>query len=204
MPENRTVFVVDDDADLRASVAALVTSLGLPCRDFPSAEAFLADCSVAERGVAVVDLRMPGMSGVQLQEELARRGSRMPVILLTAFARTHTIVKAIQAGAVTAIDKPYHDDDLWDAIRSALDKEQADWTAAQRQRQIQSRLQNLTEEEYCVAELVVAGHSNKAIAHQTGAALRTVEKRRHNVLAKMQVGSVAELVALFLEIRHSP
>lgn len=203
MPENRTVFVVDDDADLRASVAALVTSLGLPCRGFPSAEAFLADCSVAERGVAVVDLRMPGMSGVQLQEELARRGSRMPVILLTAFARTHTIVKAIQAGAVTAIDKPYHDDDLWDAIRSALDKEQADWTAARRQSQIRNRLESLTREERRVAELVVAGHSNKAISHHTGAALRTVEKRRHNVLAKMQVGSVAELVALFLEIRDS-
>ena len=84
-----------------------------------------------------------------------------------------------------------------------MEKEEADWTAAQRQRQIRSRLENLTEEEYAVAELVVAGHSNKAIAHQTGAALRTVEKRRHNVLTKMQVGSVAELVALFLEIRDS-
>jgi len=127
----------------------------------------------------------------------------MPVILLTAFARTPTIVKAIQAGAVTVIDKPYHDDDLWDAIRIALDEEAADWTSAQRQRQVRSRLENLTQEEHRVAELVVAGHSNKAIAQKTGTALRTVEKRRHNVLAKMQVSSVAELVAIFLEIRDS-
>ena len=136
MSEHRTVFVIDDDADLRDSIAALVTSFGLPCRGFPSAEAFLAEWSPAERGVAVVDLRMPGMSGLQLQEELARRGSRLPVILLTAFARTAAIVKAIHAGAVTVIDKPYHDDDLWDAIRLALEKEQAEWTTAQRRQRI--------------------------------------------------------------------
>lgn len=203
MSEHRTVFVIDDDADLRDSIAALVTSFGLPCRGFPSAEAFLAEWSPAERGIAVVDLRMPGMSGLQLQEELARRGSRLPVVLLTAFARTAAIVKAIHAGAVTVIDKPYHDDDLWDAVRLALEKEQAEWTTAQRRRRIRRRLENLTEEEYRVADLVVAGLSNKAIAQETGTALRTVEKRRHNILAKMQVGSVAELVAIFLEIRNS-
>lgn len=203
MSEYRTVFVIDDDADLRDSIAALVTSFGLPCRGFPSAEAFLAEWSPAERGIAVVDLRMPGMSGLQLQEELARRGSRLPVILLTAFARTAAIVKALHAGAVTAIDKPYHDDDLWDAVRLALEKEQAEWMSAQRRQRIRHRLENLTEEEYRVADLVVAGLSNKAIAQETGTALRTVEKRRHNILAKMQVGSVAELVAIFLEIRNS-
>ncbi len=203
MCENRTVFVVDDDADVRASVAALVTSFGLPCRGFPSAEAFLAEHSPSGRGVLVVDLRMPGMNGLQLQEELSRRKNRLPVIILTAFARTPTIVKAIQAGAVTAIDKPYHDDDLWDAIRSALEKEKADWSASRRQRHIRDRLGNLTQAEYRVGELIVAGRSNKEIAQELAMALRTVEKRRHNLLAKMQVGSVAELVALFLEVRDS-
>ncbi|MHB8901878.1 MAG: response regulator transcription factor, partial [Thermoguttaceae bacterium] len=200
--DSRTVFVIDDDAELRDSICALVSSLGVPCRGFASAEAFLVEVSPAQRGVAVVDLRMPGMNGLQLQEELIRRNSRVPVIILTAFARTPTIVKAMQAGAVTAIDKPYHDDDLWDAIRNALEKEQAEWTAAQRQGQFLARLGNLTPDERRIGDLIVAGHSNKAIARQLGLALRTIEKRRHHLFIKLEVDSVAELVALFLVARN--
>ena len=92
----------------------------------------------------MVDLRMPGMSGLELQEELSRRKSHLPVIILTAYARTPITVRAIQAGAVTMIDKPYHDDDLWDAIRTALEKEEAAWTAEQRRREICDRLSTLT------------------------------------------------------------
>ena len=151
--------------------------------------------------MVVIDLRMPGMSGFELQQELLRRNNCMPVIILTAYARTSAIVQAIHSGAVTAIDKPYHDDDLWDAIRNALDKEESDWNAAQRRREIRSRAASLTPEQLRVGELIVAGLPNKEIAQQLGLALRTIEKRRHDVLTKMQVDSAVELVALFLELR---
>lgn len=129
--QNRTVFVIDDDADMRTSVCALVGSMGCSTREFASAEEFLASDAHQARGVAVVDLRMPGMSGLDLQEELLRRKSHLPIIVLTAHARTSTTVRAMRAGAVTMIDKPYHDDDLWDAIRAAMEREELDWAANQ-------------------------------------------------------------------------
>ena len=201
MSEERTVFVIDDDAELRESIEALVTSLGHRCRGFPSGEAFLAEHSPSDRGIIIVDLRMPGMSGLQIQQELARREGHMPVIILTAYARTELIVKALQAGAITAIDKPYHDDDLWEAIRHALEKEETEWAERERRREIRERLESLTDEELRVTELIVAGLPNKLIAQRTGLALRTVEKRRHNVFTKLQIDSVAHLVTLFLESR---
>lgn len=199
MPVSQTVFVVDDDANLRNSVCALVSSMGCPCKGFASAEEFLAGYVVGERGVLVVDLRMPGMSGLDLQAELARRGCHLPVIILTAYARTATTVRAMQAGAVTMIDKPYHDDDLWDAIRTAIDKEEAIWLAGRWRREILDRIATLTPEERRVAQLLVEGNQNKAIAQQMGIAVRTVEKRRHDLLAKMHADSLADLIRLFLE-----
>ena len=202
MSDRRTVFAIDDDAEVRESICALITSLGYRCRGFPSAESFLAEYSPSDRGVLIVDLRMPGMSGLQLQEELVRRENHMPIIFLTAFARTEVVVKALQAGAVTAIDKPYYDDDLWDAVRQALEKEKTEWTAAERRRAIRERIDCLTDEERQVSDLIVGGHTNKSIAQRMDLALRTVEKRRHNVFAKLGVESVAEMVALFVESRN--
>jgi len=199
MISKRTIFVVDDDAKLRASVCALAASMGYHPVGFASAEEFLANHSAADRGVVVVDLRMPSMSGLELQEQLLKRKSHLPIIILTAYARTATTVRAMQAGAVTIIDKPYHDDDLWEAIRTALDKEEEAWRADWERREIRERLATLTAEENRVAELLVAGSPNKTIAHLLGIALRTVEKRRHAILTKMKAGSIAELVRIWLE-----
>ncbi len=201
---NKTVFVIDDDENVTASVCALVSSLGCRAQGFASAEEFLARYVDGDRGVVVLDLRMPGMSGLELQEQLARRNSHLPVVVLTAYARTPTTVRAIQAGAVTLIDKPYHDDDLWDAVRAALEKEEGIWTAHQRRQEICRRLATLTPGERSVAELIVAGRPNKAIAQELGMALRTVEKRRHNALAKMGVKSTEELVGVMIEARNLP
>ncbi len=198
MPPDRTVFVIDDDANLRDSVCALANSMGCCARGFDSAEAFLAAHAAKERGVVVVDLRMPGMSGLELQEELARRHCRMPVIVLSAYARTPITVRAMQAGAVTIIDKPYHDDDLWNAIRAALEQEEAVWKAEQQRDEILSRIATLTSEERRVAELIVAGRANKSVSHDLGLSLRTIEKRRHDLLMKMKADSVAELVRLWI------
>lgn len=201
MSDKRTIFVVDDDAELRESIEALVTSLGYGFRGFGSGESFLDEYSPSMRGVLVLDLRMPGMGGLHVLKAVVRQASHIPVIILTAFARTEVIVKALHAGAMTAIDKPYHDDDLWDAIRLALEQEEMKWSESERRQKIRKRIESLTEDEDRVCELIVAGHANKVIAQQTGLALRTVEKRRHNIFVKLQVDSVAQLVALFLESR---
>lgn len=201
MAATRTVFVIDDDADLRESVCALVHSMGYPATAFGSGEEFLAQLRPEDRGVVVVDLRLPGMNGLDVQEELLRRRSHLPVIILTAYARTPTTVRAIRSGAVTMIDKPYHDDDLWDAIRTAWGLEEVAWFAEVHRRELQERVATLTPDERQVAELVVAGKPNKSIANELGVALRTVEKRRHDVFTKMGASSVAELVEQFLRSR---
>jgi RNA polymerase sigma factor (sigma-70 family) len=200
---NRVVFVIDDDPNVGASVCALANSMGCEARAFTSAEEFLSSIDPSQRGVVVVDLRMPGMNGLELQDELRRRKSLLPVIVLTAHARTQTTVRAMKAGAVTVVDKPYHDDDLWDAIRAAMEQEQAIWERESRLQEIRDRLGTLTPDERRVADLVVQGLPNKAIANALNIAVRTVEKRRHEVLAKMNVKSVAELVRAFHEAGES-
>ena len=203
MPEPNTVFVVDDDAQVRDSVCALISSMGYQAEPFPSAEEFLAQLLATARGVLLVDLRMPGMSGLDLLTQLRQRGSHLPVIILTAYARTATTVKAMQCGAVTIIDKPYNDDDLWEAIRTAFSLEGEAWQRQQRHQEIDQRLAALTEDERRALELIVQGKPNKIIAKELGIALRTVEKRRHDVFVKMRADSLAELVELVMEARAS-
>jgi two-component system, LuxR family, response regulator FixJ len=202
MPDDRTVFVVDDDPEFRSSVCALVSSIGHLAVPFPSAEEFLAHGDLAQRGVVVTDLRMPGMSGLELQEELTRRGAHLPVIVLTAFARTPITVRALKAGVVTMIDKPYADDDLSHAIRDALAEEAAAWGTLQGRGQTRDRLTSLTAEERRVLDMLVGGNPNKAIARELGLSVRTIEKRRRQVYIKMQVGSLAELVQRIVESRQ--
>jgi FixJ family two-component response regulator len=203
MTTARIVNVIDDDADVRLSVCALVSSMHCDAKGFESAEQFLASSAAESRGVAVIDLRMTGMNGLELQSEMARRNPLMPLIFLTAHARTATTVQAMRAGALVMIDKPYHDNDLWDAIRKALEQEEANWIEHARKREIQDRLASLTPEEKQVADLMILGRANKVVAMELKISMRTVEKRRHNVLEKMGVDSVAELVATVLSAGSS-
>ncbi len=197
------VYVIDDDAELRESLCALMCSFGAAVTAFASAEEFLGGLSPMARGVVVTDLRMPGMSGIELQQELARRNSHLPIIILTAYARTSVTVQAIQGGAVTMLDKPYHDDELWQAIRIAQQREQTAWLARQRRQEIEGRISSLSAEERQVAELVVQGMPNKNIASTLDIGIRTVEKRRRAILAKLKIDSVAALVELFVAVRDT-
>jgi RNA polymerase sigma factor (sigma-70 family) len=200
MTTDPTVFVVDDDEEARVSVCALVRSMGLPTKDFPSGEEFLAFYAAYDlRGCLVTDLRMLGMSGIDLQEKLSEMGSELPVIVLTAFARTPLTVRAMRNGAVTMLDKPYHEDDLWDAICKALALEEARRESRRRSEEIRQRLERLSPSEQQVLDLVVAGKPNKVIAKRLGVSLRTVENRRREVFTKMNAQSVAELVRLVIE-----
>ncbi len=196
MQNEPIVFVVDDDENARESACMLVRSMGLPTESFPSAEAFLKDFDPSKRGCLVTDLRMLGMSGIELLEELARRNSTLPVIVLTAYARTSLTVRAMQAGAVTMLDKPYSEDELWDQIRRALHIGADRESKREQQEKIQVRLDRLSESEREIMKLIVAGKPNKAIARSLDVSMRTIEYRRQAVYKKMEVASLAELVQL--------
>jgi FixJ family two-component response regulator len=194
-----TVFVVDDEQQARKSVCALVRSLGLRAEAFSSAEEFLDAYPPGCPGCLVTDIRMAGMSGLDLQDRLAERGIHLPVIVLTAFPRTRSTVRAMRSGALTLLEKPYDEEELWDAIRRALAQDAEGRAEVQRRREILVRAARLTPAERAVMNLIVQGKPNKAIAKQLDLSTRTVESRRHEVFVKMGVDSVAELVRLAIE-----
>lgn len=191
-----TVFVVDDDEEARASVCALVRSMGVETIPFTSAEDFLAAYDGRAPGCLVTDVRMVGMSGIELQETLREQGIDLPVVVLTAFARTALTVKAMRNGAVSMLDKPYDDDDLWDAIRGGLQRDAEQRAARRQQQEFATRLASLSPAEREVMDLVVDGMQNRTIANRLGVSVRTVENRRREVFTKMQASSLAELVRI--------
>jgi two-component system, LuxR family, response regulator FixJ len=201
MDNDPAVFVVDDDEQARNSVCALVQSMGLRAVPFASAEEFLENCPERRRGCVVTDLRMPGMSGLELQEALNRRKISLPVIVLTAYARTPTTVRSMKAGAVTILDKPYADDDLWDAIRAALAQAADRWTEQVGREDIRRRLSLLQPSERKVLEGILRGDPNKVIARDLDLSVRTIENRRREIFRKMRADSVADLIRLTMEAK---
>lgn len=198
MSSDVVVFVVDDDAQTREAVCALVRSMGLRAEPLASAEEFLSRYA-DEPGCLVADMRMRGLSGVELQEELRRREVNIPVIVLTGHAHTALVVRAMQGGAVTVLDKPFKEDDLWQALRMGLARDAEQRSKQASHADMRARFASLSEKEREVLEMIVAGRPNKAMANKIGASLRTVENRRREVFSKLGVRSVAELVALALK-----
>lgn len=204
MSDVGTVFVIDDDADGRRSVVALVESFGFRAEAFDSAEHFLDSQRTAEPGCVVADLRMPGISGLELQEKLAAMGSSLPVIIISAFADVPTAVRAMRSGVVTLLQKPYAPAELRESICEALElnaqaRQRAEWLA-----EVRRRLESLTAPERDVLELVSAGIPNKTIAQRLNLGLRTVEARRHAIMRKMQAGSLAELLRMVFAVQSQP
>jgi FixJ family two-component response regulator len=223
MNETRqTVFVVDDDPAARDSLAALIESRGLRVATFVSAEdvlqryvsppaesengetAHAAHEEIGEPECFIFDLRMSGMSGIELQTELRRRGITTPVIIITAYGTVNTAVKAMQSGVVTFLEKPCPENLLWESITRALEQNQQRRQRQAQQAEIRRRLDKLTDSEHTVLHHLLEGKPNKVIAAELGMGLRTVELRRANVLKKMRAGSIAELVRLILEDRTDP
>lgn len=216
MDNEQLVFVVDDDPAARGSVAALVESMGARAAPYPTAEEFLAayDCSQYDAaqsgdsqnggspcGCLITDVRLRGMSGLELLETISHRPFRPSVLLVTAFADVPTAVRAMSLGAVTVLQKPYRDQELWDAIRNALVLSSHRRRDEAHIRQRQARMALLTAEEIEVLDRILAGKPNKGIANELGAGLRTVEGRRHSIMAKLGVRSLAELVHVAWETR---
>lgn len=199
MPSNSaTVYVIDNDKQSRESICNLVRSMHFQAKSFESAEAFL-DLYDAGPGCVVADYRLMGMNGIELQEELLARNLQIPLILISAFARTAVTVRAIQNGAVTMLDKPCSEDELWNAIREALALDEKRRAKKQDNAEIARRLESLNSKEKQVLDLVVAGESNKAMANKLDVSLRTIETRRRSVFSKLGAENVAELVAMVLK-----
>ena len=193
-----TVFIVDDDASIRHAMKALLDSVGLPCEVFASADEFLDKVADRRPGCLVLDIRMPGLGGLELQQELNRRGNRIPIIFITAHGDVPMAVEAMQNGALDFIQKPFRDQDLLDRVSDALKTDRQRRDEEQHQRDIARRIDTLTNREREVFDLVVTGKPNKVIAYELGVSQRTVEIHRSRVMEKMQARSLADLVRMHL------
>jgi FixJ family two-component response regulator len=191
-----TVFVVDDDEAVRNSLRLLLKSLGLQAVAHASAEAFLAAYDDEQPGCIVLDVRMPGMSGPELQDALNRRGAPIPVIFITGHGDVPMAVEAMRHGAVDFLQKPFSDKDLVNRIQLALAADQRNREAIGALDEIRARIAALTPRERQVLELVTQGKSNKVIAGDLGASQRTVEIHRSHVMEKMGANSLAQLVRM--------
>ncbi|HVW71503.1 MAG TPA: response regulator [Steroidobacteraceae bacterium] len=189
-----TISVVDDDAAARSSLRLLLKSLGLAATAYDSAAAFLASHSPQQPGCLLLDIRMPGMSGLELQEELNRRGSLTPIIFITGHGDVPMAVEAMQHGAFDFLQKPFRDQELLDRVQRALAKDRSVRDSLLEHDTIRRRLDSLTEREHDVLELVTGGAPNKIIAHKLGISQRTVEIHRARVMEKMSADSLAQLV----------
>jgi len=195
MPEAAPyVFVVDDSPSVRTALKRLFQSVGMQCETFPSAQEFLRCDRPDAPACLVLDVRMPGLSGLELQSRLVAVNHRIPIIFITGHGDIPMSVRAMKAGAVEFLTKPFHDQDLLEAVQQAI---QLDRTV-KRQRaelaRLRGRFESLTPREHQVLALVVTGRLNKQIAAELGTSEKTIKVHRHQVMQKMQAQSLAELV----------
>jgi two-component system, LuxR family, response regulator FixJ len=193
-----SVYIVDDDEAIRESLQLLLEGRGHHVFTYPSAEDFLATCRPGMAGCAIVDLRMPGMDGLALTEQLKRKGINLPVIMVTGHGDVPLAVKAMRAGAVDFVEKPYSTDTILDAIRRASDlagRAQLDDVVPEK---VAVLLASLTPRERDVLDQLVLGNPNKIIAHELNISPRTVEIHRANLMKKMQADSLSHLVRMAL------
>jgi two-component system response regulator FixJ len=192
------VHVIDDDEAVRRSLALLLVSSGHTVETYPSAEAFLAAIERVKPGCVIVDIRMPDMDGLELQEELRRRDFTNPVIVVTGHGEIALATRAMKAGAIDFIEKPYSDDDLLGAVSSGLARLEDSRHARQQADLAKGRVSALTPRERDVLRHLVSGRPNKVIAHELGISPRTVEIHRANMMEKLSCRSLAEAVRLAL------
>jgi len=190
------VFVVDDNASVRKALKRLFSSVGMQCETFPSAQEFLRCDRPDTPACLVLDVRMPGLSGLELQSRLVAVNHHIPIIFITGHGDIPMSVRAMKAGAVEFLTKPFHDQDLLEAVQQAI---QLDRTV-KRQRaelaRLRERFESLTPRERQVLALVVTGSLNKQIAGELGTSEKTIKVHRHQVMQKMQAQSLAELVLM--------
>ncbi|MDP6442598.1 MAG: response regulator [Pirellulaceae bacterium] len=189
-----TVFVVDDDQAARESVCALISAMEVRVESYESPVDFLDAYDISRPGCLVTDVRMPDMTGLELQQRLREANATLPVILISAFIDVRGTVSAMRDGAVTVLTKPYEDQRLWDAIKHSLDLCQAEWDQRRRDADLMNRVGDLSDGERDVLNLVIEGVPNKTVAKRLGVSIRTVEDRRARIMKKLRVHSFAALL----------
>jgi FixJ family two-component response regulator len=195
-PAEATVFVVDDDTSVRSALKRLIQSLGFQVETFDSAQAFLEHGSHDGPACLILDVRMPGMSGIELQQQLTRVGLGMPIVFITGHGNIPMSVKAMKAGAVDFIEKPFEDQKLIDAVNTAIKINKKFRTEQAEIKDLQRRVDSLTPREHEVFILVVSGMLNKQIAFDLGMSEKTVKVHRARVMDKMEAKSLADLVRM--------
>jgi two-component system response regulator FixJ len=198
-----TVFIVDDDTGVRTSIRVLLKSVGVASTPLASAQEFLKGFDPTQPGCLILDIRMPGMSGMELQQELNLRGAIVPVIFITGHGDIPMAVEAMQHGAFDFLQKPFRDQDLIDRVQRAMARDRENRSALQEHGRIQARLESLTPREKEVLNLMTQGKQNKVMASDLGLSQRTVEIHRAHVMEKMGANSVAQLVRMVLDAKSA-
>jgi len=194
------IYIVDDDDGMRKALSVLMTTVGYHAMAFERPTAFLEKLDPNQPGCLVLDVRMPEMSGLEVQQHLNRNGSMLPVILITGHGDIPMAVQAMKDGAFDFLQKPFRDQDLLDRINGALKQDAENRETVERHADLTKRLESLTPREREVLTLVVDGRANKVIAIDLGLSERTVEIHRANVMEKMRARSVAHLVKMYLTL----
>jgi RNA polymerase sigma factor (sigma-70 family) len=205
MTESRpTIFIVDDDPSVRQSTELLLKSMGFNVKTFVSAQDFLKANLQEDLGCLILDVRMPGMSGLDLQEKLVSLKTPLPVIFITGHGTVPMSVRAMKAGAVDFLQKPFEEQDLLDAINRAITRQRERKSKKDETDELQQRLKALTAREYEVFSLLVTGMANKEIAHKLGTSERTVKAHRAQIMEKMNAGSLADLIRFAEKLKTRP
>lgn len=191
---SQRVYIVDDDQSVRHSLNWLLESVGIDTAVFPDAHSFLSAYQPDSPGCLVLDVRMPGMSGLDLQEQLRQRGIDLPVIIVTGHADVPMAIRAMKAGAVDFIEKPYSDQVLLERIQAALESGQREQVRRDRVARVEACYRELTQREKQILDLIVAGRQNKAIAAELNLSIKTVEVHRSRLMTKMQARTLSELI----------
>lgn len=197
------VCVVEDDPALRSLITALTASIGVNSRAFQSADKFLEHYDPRQPGCLVLDIFMPGMSGLELQDELNRRGAVIPVIFITGHADVASAVAAVRNGAFNFLQKPFRNSELIANVREALELDRRSREMLAQQDAIRDRLASLTRREREVLELIVQGLASKVMAEEMGLSKRTVELHRSRIMDKMGASSIAQLVRMFMDSQRA-